>query len=115
MQLTESLKVWGTPAFKEVLKSEIEQLGLDQLPLQQGLSQTSYVSDKGFQAMIIKVTDGQPGIRAKVGFFYSGIIAGCSCADDPTPVDLLSEYCEMQFDINRQTGETTVILLTEGD
>jgi hypothetical protein len=49
----------------------------------------------------------------KAGIFYTGVIAGCSCADDPTPVDELNEYCVVQFDIDRMTAETTVRLLAE--
>ena len=44
-------------------------------------------------------------------FIISGIIAGCSCADDPTPVDTTTEYCELQLEIDRESAETRVILL----
>ncbi|HEY9146135.1 MAG TPA: hypothetical protein VIN36_05570 [Thiobacillus sp.] len=104
---------WKTPAFEAVLKREIEQLDACSLPLQQGLSSSSYVTDRPFQAMIISVSEEAGLIRAKAGIFYTGIIAGCSCADDPTPIDEQTEYCVLQFDIDRTTAETTVTLLTE--
>ena len=44
---------------------------------------------------------------------YSGIIAGCSCADNPTPVSELNEYCEVQLEIDKKTAETKVALLPE--
>ena len=50
-------------------------------------------------------------IRAKAGIFYTGIIPGCSCANDPTPETEYSEYCEVLFDINKRTAETLVTLL----
>ena len=61
--------------------------------------------------MIILVADDEGFIHVKAGIFYSGIIAGCSCADDPTPVDEQNEYCEVQFEINKKTAEATVALL----
>ncbi len=111
--MPESLRAWNTPAFKAVLKQEIEQLDAGCLPLQQGLSSSSYVTDRPFQAMIISVSEDAGLIRAKAGIFYTGIIAGCSCADDPTPIDEQTEYCVVRLDIDRDTAEATVTLLEE--
>ncbi len=113
IRLTETLNAWRTPDFNDTLKKEIEQLDAGQLPLQQGLSTGSYAIDDIFNVMIISVSEEPNFIRAKAGIFYSGIIAGCSCADDPTPVNEESEYCVVQLDINKQTAETTVVLLAE--
>ena len=113
IQLTDSLKAWGSPDFRQVLENEIEQLDISDLPLQQGLSQTSMVSDSRFSVMIIDVREEADSIGVKAGIFYQGVIAGCSCADDPTPVTEQSEYCEIRFDIDRQTAETTVTLLPD--
>ena len=112
IRLTKALNAWGTPEFERALKQEIEQLDAAQLPLQQGLTTGSYALD-GHKAMIIDVTEEAGLIRVKAGIFYSGIIAGCSCADDPTPVNEESEYCVVQLDIDKQTAETTIALLAE--
>ena len=112
-QLTETLKAWGTPACKEILKTEIESLDAEQLPLQQGMAQSSYVSDEPFRAMIISLGEQDQGLQAKVGVFYSGIIAGCNCADDPTPVDVQPEYCVVQVDIDRDSAEASFRLSPE--
>jgi hypothetical protein len=111
IQLTRSLQAWETPCFKDILREEIEQLDTMALPLQQALSQSSYAVDGEFHVMIISVSEGSGFIRAKTGIFYSGLIPGCSCADDPTPVSEYSEYCEVQFDISKKTADTTVKLL----
>jgi hypothetical protein len=71
------------------------------------------VTDSPFQALIISVREDAGVIRVKAGMFYTGVIAGCSCADDPTPIDELTEYCVVQFDIDRATAATTVTLLAE--
>jgi hypothetical protein len=112
-RLPESLNAWGTPVFRDVLKREIEQLNASALPLQQGLARSSHVTDHPFQAMILGAHEEAGLIRVKAGIFYTGVIAGCSCADDPTPVDELNEYCVLQFDIDRTTADTTVTLLEE--
>jgi hypothetical protein len=99
---------WGTPDFDDALKSEIERVFPDALPLQRALALTSQVADDPCKAMILGIADDAKAIRAKVGIFYSGIIAGCNCADDPTPVEALPEYCELLFEIDKATAETRV-------
>lgn len=113
IQLPKSISAWGSPEFNTVLKQEIEQLDADQLPLQQALTFSSHVTDRAFQARVLSVREETGGVRVKAGIFYTGVIAGCSCADDPTPVDELNEYCELQFDIDRSTGTATVTLPAE--
>lgn len=108
-----ALNAWGTPDFKDILKEEIEKMDAGQLPLQQGLSTGSHALDDKLNAVLIGVSEEAGFIRVKAGIFYSGIIAGCSCADDPTPVNEESEYCVVQLDIDKQTAETTVALLAE--
>jgi hypothetical protein len=113
IRLSRALNAWGTPEFNGVLVQEIEQLTIDQLPLQQGLSTGSHALDNRVKAMILSVVDEGGYIRARAGIFYTGIIAGCSCADDPTPVNEENEYCEVQLDIDKATAGTTVVLLAE--
>jgi len=96
-----------------VLKQELEQLGADQLPLQQGLSASSVALDDPVSVMITGVSEDRGFIHVRAGIFYSGIIAGCSCADDPTPVSENNEYCEVRLAIDKTTAETTISLLAE--
>ncbi len=111
IRLTKVLNAWGVSDFKETLKHEVESMDADLLPLQQGLSQSSYTSGENFCVIVLDVSEESDFIRAKTGIFYTGIIAGCSCADDPTPVNEITEYCEVQFDINKKTADTVVTLL----
>ncbi len=110
--LNHSLPCWGSASFSDSIKSEIEQLNADQLPLQAGLSQSSYISEDPFRVMIINTTGTEHCIQVRAGIFYTGIIAGCNCSDDPTPVDTLPEYCEVDFEINITSGETNVVLVS---
>lgn len=111
IQLRKALAAWKTPGFGAVLKTEIEDLTPETLPLQQGVSQGSH-ANREFSVMVISVTEGPDHIRAKTGIFFTSVIAGCSCADDPTPVDEQTEYCELLFEIDRRTAATTVTLLS---
>ena len=47
-------------------------------------------------------------------FFDTSLIAGCSCADDPTPVEPQPEYCEVELQIEKATGLTAIVFVGEG-
>jgi hypothetical protein len=109
--LPDSLKAWGSPDFNDTFREELGSLDVEQLPLQQGLTQSSYVSDSGFSVVILNTAETSNEIQVKTAIFYAGIIAGSCCADDPTPLDEQTEYCEIQFEINKTTAETKINLL----
>ena len=113
IRLPDALRAWNSPQFETVLKQEIGQLDAAQLPLQQGLKASSQVADDQFTAMLLSAADATDCIRAKVGIFYHGLITGCSCADDPTPIEAQNEYCELIFAIDKATAETSVMLNPE--
>lgn len=113
LRLTESLNAWGSSKFGDVLKQEVEKLDRQHLPLQQGLAATSHVSERPIQVMILGVAEEPECIRVRAGIFYTGVISGCNCADDPSPVDEQNEYCVVQIDIDRTTAESTVSLVKD--
>ena len=113
IRLHAALTAWGSAAFGAILKNEIEQLAPGQLPLQQGLSVSSAVGSSPHTVRIIRFDESPECIRVRAGIFYSGVIAGCSCADDPTPVDEQNEYCEVQLEIDKRTAETRVTLIPD--
>ncbi len=110
--LNKALKAWGTDSFSSQLGSEIEQLPHQELPLQQGLSHSSAVSDEPFQVMILRVNESSDQILAVARVFYSGVIAGCSCADDPTPLDTLTESCLLEVRLDKQDAGVSFALLS---
>jgi len=111
--LHKSLAAWGSESFPQVFKQEVESLKAEQLPLQSGLTRSSYVGNSGFEIIFQSSQDGPESIAVKAGVFYSGVIAGCNCADDPSPVEEQTEYCVLQFDIDRISAEATCTLLNE--
>jgi len=111
LRFVASLEAIGSSRFAEILKSEIEQLDARLLPLQQGLSAGGYALYDTFSVMIICVSEHESFLWVKAGIFYHGIIAGCSCADDPSPTDVTTEYCEVVFEIDREMGKASVALV----
>jgi hypothetical protein len=110
IHLPKARDAWKTPGFDLVLKGELEAIDSSQLPLQQALTLSSIVSTEPFSAIVLdrKATEGT--IRCRVSIIYSGIIAGCSCADDPTPMDTQTEYCELLLEIDQSSADTQVVL-----
>ena len=106
--LPNALNAWNTDDFKAVFIKEVEALYGHDLPLQQGLRWSSYAVAEGFRVMVSASTETAEYLEIKTGVFYKGIIAGCSCSDDPSPTDEQTEYCEMRFSINKQTAQTSV-------
>ena len=113
IKLMHALRAWNTSAFNKTVQQEIQSLDKDALPLQQGLSHSSYVGNENFKIIILGSSENSDFIFTKAGVFYTGIIAGCNCSDDPTPIDEQTEYCELNFSINKKTAETSVSLLDQ--
>jgi len=113
IRLIDSLAAWQTPEFSEVFKAEVKRLNPDLLPLQQGLAHSSSANGANLGVTILNLDETPDAIQVKAGLFYSGIIAGCSCADDPTTQHEVNEYCEVRFAIDIDSGEASVTLLRE--
>ncbi|WP_457670748.1 hypothetical protein [Thiolapillus sp.] len=109
-RLPKSLEAWGSPDFQAILKKELEALGIEGLPLQQGLSHSSIALDGNIQAVILTVTEATPHLSVKAGLFYTGIVSGCNCADDPGPVEAQNEYCEILVMLQKSSGEASIVL-----
>jgi hypothetical protein len=113
LSLPESARAWRTAAFPQILKSELERLGLEELPLQQGLSASSVALDDELQVVVLSTMEDDGMIRGHAGLFYTGVVAGCNCADDPTPMDRENEYCEIEICIERATAQATITICAE--
>lgn len=105
------LAAWHTAGFEGRLKQTIENLGREVLPLQQGLSQGGYALDDAVRAVWLQGRESEQDLRLKLGLFYTSVIAGCNCADDPCPVDTQTEYCEIVVKIQKPTGAAEISLV----
>ncbi len=109
--LKNSLAAWNKKNFDAVFTSELAALGLQHLPLQKALAFSSYALDNNISARLINKTENENFIQIKTGIFYTGIIAGCNCADDPSPTDEQNEYCELLVNIHKKNAEASIALL----
>ncbi len=100
-----ALKNWNTEQFSQTLKHEIEALEPGSLPLYKGLTQGGQVDDDNITATVMSTIDDENVIQAKVGVFFTEIVGGCSCGDDPMSQNV---YCEMQFRIDKTTADTEI-------
>ncbi|MDH5436257.1 MAG: glucosamine--fructose-6-phosphate aminotransferase [Gammaproteobacteria bacterium] len=103
-----ALRAWSTDAFSRQLKLEIEALCTGALPLAQATTQGGKIDDSNITATVLSFTAQENIIQAKAGIFFTEIIGGCNCDDDPVSETV---YCEMLFNINMVTAETTMIVI----
>ena len=112
--LARSAAAWNSPAFRPTLIEEVQALGPEhaslQPLLQAGLLQTSAVADDALGVHLLSSREQDGHVQVHLGVFYAGIIAGCSCADDPSPVDTITEHCELLLDIDLATGRARATL-----
>ncbi len=113
INLRSLVSVWDQPEFDERFKQAIRTAGGSQLPLQSALRSSSYALDDPLDVVVINRHIEGNRLLVKAGIFFSGVIAGCNCADDPTPTETQPEYCVVLFDIDRSSGEVRVSLVDE--
>ena len=110
--LPQTLQAWDQDKFFETLTSELNQLEKGLLPLQACLLKGSHVvEDEDCKFMLIGSSSNDQSIELTIGVFFSSVIAGCACADDPTPEDTYSEYAELRITIDKLTTEATISVL----
>jgi hypothetical protein len=109
-RLTQSLRSQGSESFRQTLKGELEGLADGTLPLQKGCSRGGYADGREITVTILDVQEEQRFLRARVGVFFSELVAGCSCGDDS-----LTEhgYCEMEVAIDRESAEAEFRVVSE--
>jgi hypothetical protein len=114
LTLPRSAAAWNGATFRSTLIDEIQTLGADhpalQPLLQASLRQTSAVADDALAVHLLSNSEQDGRIQVHLGIFYAGVIAGCNCADDPSPVDTITEHCELLLDIDLATGQARAAL-----
>lgn len=101
ISLPRARAAWGGADFAATLKAELEALPHAALPLQAALAYASAVADEPIVALVAGAEADAHRIHARVVILYAGVIAGCNCADDPSPIDSRPERCELRVEIDR--------------
>lgn len=102
-RLVNALRDWDSDFFARTLKSEIENLPAGTMPLDQGTSQGGFVDDENIAVTVLRAKDGEDSVQADVGVFFTEVVAGCSCGDEPMAQHA---YCEIRVRIDKATAET---------
>jgi len=92
-------------------KAEIAALAPGDLSLERGMSHGSIAKADALSAMVITSTIDPTRVRIHAGLFFTSVVAGCACANDPTPMNDEPEYCEAVFEIDRPGGAAHMQLL----
>ncbi|KRT60240.1 glucosamine--fructose-6-phosphate aminotransferase [endosymbiont of Ridgeia piscesae] len=100
--LPNALQAWGSERFSQILKSELESLSSGSLPLEKGISQGGLVDDSNISVTVLNFSEVEDAIRVMLGVFFTEIVGGCSCGDDPLEAN---GYCELRLEINKSTAE----------
>lgn len=108
IHLPRTLAALDTPAFAATLAGELAALGAAALGLERALARSSMLADDVIEVSQLGVRREGGRIVVRVGVFFAGVIAGCSCADDPTTIDRLPEYCELRLSIDPSDAATLI-------
>jgi hypothetical protein len=96
-----ALRDWGTEQFNQSLKVELKALGAGHLPLHGGTNQGGWVDDSDLDVTVISARDSGQAIKVRLSVFFTEVVGGCSCGDDPFG---LPACCTLQVTIEKQTG-----------
>ena len=99
-KLLDALQQSRPGVIEQALKHELENLPAGTLPLEKCTHRGGFVDDSDISITVINMKQHENSIQAKVGIFFTEIIVGCGCGDDPMPENA---YCEMQVSIDRTT------------
>ena len=105
----DSLRSYGTEDFQKALKHEIETMDRRELPLERATMQGGIIGEQGITATVISVNDNSHSIEAEVGVFFTEVIGGCSCGDDPLEQNV---GCTLRFVIDKNTANTIIEVIS---
>jgi len=113
LRLPASLAAWGQAGFADTCRDELAALDRRHLPLQAGLQRGGMVHDGPHTPLILDHHATPEAVVVRAGIVYGGIVAGCNCADDPSPIEPMPEYCEIEVRIDRASSLARIRLLED--
>lgn len=83
------------------LAAEIKALPVGLLPLDGGCSQGGMIDDSELSTTLLQVDRHGGRVLARVGVFFSEVVGGCNCSDDPVKSPA---YCVLEVRIDLSSG-----------
>lgn len=96
--LPNSLAAWPGEGFSAALKAELSTFP----PPVLSLSRIRPVGANPITVTVLHIDTDTQVITARLGIFYTEILAGCSCGDEPQPEDC---YGEFELRLDRSNGQ----------
>ncbi|EGV15873.1 hypothetical protein [Thiocapsa marina] len=100
-KLCDSVDAFGSPAFAEVLSRELLALPDGVLPI--AGEQGGLIDPTSLGVTLLSSRATAERIEVAVGVFFTEIVGGCSCGDEPFGVN---SYKELRLRIERVDGAT---------
>jgi len=101
--LEASLNAWGSDRFSATLKSEMERLRGDVLPISHVIEKGNRVDDSDLGIIVNTVSEEPKHIIADVGVFFAQIVTCLTCSGGDGMHD--EAYCELRVTIDKASGE----------
>ncbi|HIB28239.1 MAG TPA: hypothetical protein EYO47_03070 [Candidatus Thioglobus sp.] len=106
MVFNQALDSWDTDDFARVFKQTFNALSLKDLPLMDCCTHSGVIDEASIESTILTSSATQKTISLKIGVFFSEILSGCACSDDPSQAMILeNSYCELLVEINRSDAQ----------
>jgi len=106
--LSNSLLNWQQPQFKSVLTLELLQLSSEELPLHKATNSGGFIKPEQLDLVILSTKENNDDLLIKTGIFFTELIGGCNCHDDPTEENI---YCEALITINKKNARSQITLI----
>ena len=110
LKLSHTIEQDDFDILKRVLKQELESGAGAHLPLEQGTVEGGYTDATDLQVTVLDIEQDEQLLGARIGVFFTEIVANCSCGDEPLHKPA---YCQMRLSIDRTTGETTASVMMD--
>ena len=107
IKLPDSLRDWDNGEFSSSFKREIQGLPPGTLPLQSRGMQNGLVDDSDLSLILLQTMETEEMFKVRTGVFFSEVIGGCSCGDEPAAENA---YCEIWVCIHKTTAEASILL-----
>lgn len=105
--LKKSLSAWKSNTFKEIFVTETLELSLDTIPLYLATEQGGIIKPESISLSILSTSEDDNNIKIKAGFFFTEIIGGCNCDDDPSEANV---YCVFLISIKKTNASCSFLI-----
>ncbi len=98
--LPQTLAAWPDGDLLSALNSELADADPGWLALERLMRHGNHVVGRP-RFMILGSQADDKRLTLRLGVFFQSLVAGCACADDPTPEEPIEEYGEVWLHIDR--------------